>query len=103
MKGDDFLVIGEPELLVGFGFVGVRGLPCFERDDTLAAFRSACADGVRVLIVSQDVAGLIRDELVAWQLGGQCPLVVELPPLAGPVAGQKSLVELIRAAIGIHV
>lgn len=103
MASQDFLVIGEPEIVTGFRFAGVGGRPCFTREDTLDAFRQAQADAVKVLILTQDVAGLIRDELIAWQMGGQCPLIVELPPLSGAVEGQKTLVELIRAAIGIHV
>ena len=103
MAKGEFRVIGEPEIIIGFGFAGVEGRPSFMRDDTLAAFRQACSDGVKVLLVTEDVAGQIRPELVEWQLAGLCPLVVELPCLAGPVEGHKSLVELIRTAIGVRV
>ena len=99
----DFWFIGEPELLTGFRFAGVDGTACFGRQDSLEAFAAAQSSGVRVVIFSQDVADQIREELVDWQLGGQCPLVVELPPLGGAVTPPKSLVDLIRSAVGISV
>jgi V/A-type H+-transporting ATPase subunit F len=103
MTDGGFLVIGEAEIVTGFRFAGVPGVVSLGRDDTLEAFRRSCAEGRQVVILTQDVAGLIRDELIAWQMGARCPLVVELPPLAGPVEGHKSLVELIRQAVGLHV
>jgi V/A-type H+-transporting ATPase subunit F len=57
----------------------------------------------KILILTEQAADWVGDELTEWQLSGAYPLVVELPGLGGKIAGRKSLVDSIREAIGIHV
>lgn len=98
-------MLGQSEIVTGFGLAGVRGKACVTREEVLEAFREKTgkASGVKVLILSEDASSLIQDELLEWQLSGAYPLVVEIPPLSGSPMGKKSMVETIREAIGIHV
>jgi V/A-type H+-transporting ATPase subunit F len=101
----DFFVLGESEVVAGFGLAGVRGRACTTRDDALAAFREMTGGQTpcRVLILTEDMSSLIQEEVLAWQLSGDYPLVVEVPALAGKLKGKKSMVDSIREAIGIQV
>lgn len=112
----EIFVLAEEEILIAFGMIGVKGRAVIGRDDALAAFRSIVHDktctterGVvdlsdcTLLILSEDVSDLIGSELAEWQLGGELPLIVEIPPLSGSSAKHARLVDAVRQAIGIKI
>ncbi|GAB1481707.1 hypothetical protein MASR2M78_05220 [Treponema sp.] len=112
----EYFFIGEAELATAFRFVGISGISVSSTAEAQSAFRRLTrswvegaeavlpgAEGCRVLILTEDVADSLGDELSEWQLSGQFPLVVEVPPLMGKLAGRKTLVDSIRDAIGIRV
>lgn len=110
-----YFVIGERELILAFGLVGVGGAIAVNRDEALDAFRRATgksnnasgagvvSERAKVLILTEDIAVLLEDEILEWQMKGEYPLIVEIPPLQGRVEGKKNLTDAIREAIGIHV
>jgi len=99
-----FYVIGSDELVIGFRFVGVPGMAVHTRDEALAGFREATrSKETLVLIVTEQVASLIPNEVMEWQLAGTYPLIVEIPGIAGHAEDRKSLIDSIREAVGIHV
>jgi V/A-type H+-transporting ATPase subunit F len=53
--------------------------------------------------MTEEVADWLGDLLIAWQLSGRYPLVVEIPGTMGRLPGRKTLVDSIREAVGIHV
>jgi V/A-type H+-transporting ATPase subunit F len=108
--------LGDPELVTAFRFVGIQGRQIRGEDDAHGAFRKITqnwdetagtflpgSEGCRVLIITEEVADWLGSRLTDWQLGGQYPLVVEIPGTLGRMPGRKTLVDSIRAAIGIHV
>ncbi len=112
----DYYFIGDAELVTAFRFVGLEGTAADTPESALAAFRRLTQGWVqdvdavlpgelscRVLIVTEEVADWLGDDLTAWQLSGKYPLVVDIPGLMGKLEGRKTLVDAIREAIGVHV
>lgn len=111
----DFFIIAEDEVVLAFRLVGAEGRGVAGRDDALDAFRYATGSGpdptgrpypgvgAKVLVLTEGVADLLEEESKEWQLGGEYPLIVEIPGPGGRVAGRKSLVDAIREAVGIRV
>jgi V/A-type H+-transporting ATPase subunit F len=125
----EYFFIGEAELVTAFRFVGVPGFAVSSAEQTRAAFArvtrgwveeagtalpgaasggiegwdAAAASACRVLILTEEIADTLGEELSEWQLSGKYPLVVEIPGLMGKLAGRKTLVEAIRDAIGVRV
>ena len=110
----EYFVIGERELVLGFMLVGVEGQAVNNRQEALVAFNrvtgqsSTVATPVsherpKVLILTEDVADMLSDEVIKWQLTGAKPLVVEISGLQGHIAGRKLLTDAIREAVGIQV
>jgi V/A-type H+-transporting ATPase subunit F len=60
-------------------------------------------EGCRVLILTEEAADWLDEDLVQWQLSGRYPLIVELPGTLGRQPGRKSLVDSIREAVGVRV
>lgn len=110
----DYFIIGERELVLAFGLVGVKGTAVSSRDEALDAFNKVTGQGEelsaqvstdipRVLILTENVSVMLEEEITEWQLKGKFPLIVEIPPLEGKVKGKKSLSDSIREAVGISV
>lgn len=111
-----YSVIGERELVLGFALVGVQGTVVGSRDEAIDAFFRATGRGnmlaggtpvtgerAKVLILTEEVAEMLEQEVREWQMGGEYPLIVEVPSLHGHMSGRKTLTDSIREAIGIHV
>ena len=100
----DFFVLGEEEIIIGFDVVGIQGRVVTTRDEALSGFRDAVQiPGLKALIITEETASLIEEELMEWNLTGGFPLLVEIPGIHGRMEGKKSLMQSIREAVGISV
>jgi len=111
----DFFVVAEEEIVLAFRMVGVNGRAVSGREDAIDAFRYATGTGTdpsgrqykgigaKVLVLTEDVADMIEAESLEWQLGGDFPLIVEIPSQGGSKPGRKGLVELVREAVGVGI
>lgn len=99
-----FHFIGSEELAIGFRFVGVPGTVVGTPDEARHAFAEVTGRGeARVLVLTEEVTAMIPREVLDWQMGGQYPLIVEIPGVGGHREGRTSLIDSIRDAVGIHV
>lgn len=102
----EYYFLGDEELAIAFRFAGVEGAAVRDAEEALVFFKKI-TEGSKgncyVLIITEEVALWLGDLLVEWQLSGLYPLIVEIPGISGRLEGRKTLVELIREAIGIHV
>jgi V/A-type H+-transporting ATPase subunit F len=100
----DFFVLGEEEIIIGFGTVGIQGRTVTRREDALTGFDYAVSlPGLKVLIITEEAASFIEEKITAWDMSGQFPLVVEVPGIQGRMEGKKTLIQSIREAVGISV
>jgi V/A-type H+-transporting ATPase subunit F len=116
----DFYFLGDEELVTAFRLIGIQGMPVKDADEAVAVFRKVTeglneTDGTplpasisetetcQVLLITEETADWLGDNLVNWQLSGNYPLIVEIPGISGHIEGRKTLVDSIREAIGIHV
>jgi V/A-type H+-transporting ATPase subunit F len=98
------LVIGHPEAVLGFSLVGVHGQVATSAAEVNQALDDALlAPDVGIVLVTEDVAGLIEARMDQLKLRSTMPLVVEIPPPEGVRHDQPSLSEAVRRAIGIKV
>jgi V/A-type H+-transporting ATPase subunit F len=101
----DYFFIGASEILTAFRFAGVTGKAISTAEEAVSAFHGITEHPMsyKILILTEQAADWLGDELTEWQLSGKYPLVVEIPGLDGKIEGRKTLVDSIREAIGIHV
>jgi len=99
-----YFVIADADTVLGFRYVGIRGCEVNSaREARKALDRAVSNSGIGIVIVTESVAESIRDEVNAVRFGRNRPLIVEVPGRTGPLPGKRSLIELIREAVGIHV
>jgi len=112
----EYFFIGDAELLTAFRFIGIDGVAVTSPSEALTAFRRCTRGEVaegsvllpqeasyKVLILTEEVAVWLGNDLIDWQLSGRYPLVVEIPGIIGHIEGRKTLIDAIREAIGIHI
>jgi V/A-type H+-transporting ATPase subunit F len=98
------LVIGHPEAVLGFSLVGVHGQAATSAAEVNQALHDAlAATDVGIVLVTEDVAGLIAARMEQLKLRSTVPLVVEIPGPAGVRPGQPSLSQVVRQAIGVKI
>ena len=104
----DYFFLGDEELVTAFRFIGIDGIAVKDSEEAIDVFKKITGEKdesakCRVLILTEETADWLGDDMIDWQLSGQYPLLVEIPGFAGRFPDRKTLVEAIREAIGIHV
>jgi V/A-type H+-transporting ATPase subunit F len=98
------LVIGHPEAVLGFSLAGVHGQAASTAEEANKALDDALASKeTGIVLVTQDVAGMIQTRMDDLKLHSTVPLVVEIPSPAGVSADQPSLGDIVLRAIGIKL
>jgi V/A-type H+-transporting ATPase subunit F len=98
-----YLVIADEDTVLGFRCAGVAGIAARGRTEALAALKSARDSEAGVVVLTQEIAAMMQEEVDALRFGGGLPMVVEIPGPRGPLAGRRSLSDVIRQAIGVRV
>ena len=107
----EFYFIGDEELVTAFRFIGIEGMAVKDANNAVEVFKditegtdtSAPMARCQVLILTEETAEWLGDHMINWQISGRYPLIVEIPGISGRHIDRKTLVDLIREAIGIHV
>ena len=98
------LVIGHPEAVLGFSLAGVNGQAVTTAEEADRALDEALASKeVGIILVTQDIAGMLQSRVEDLKLHSTIPLVVEIPSPAGVSPDQPSLSEVVLRAIGIKL
>jgi V/A-type H+-transporting ATPase subunit F len=97
-------VIGHPEAVLGFSLVGVSGTVVTSAEETNQALDRALADSsIGIILVTGDVAEMIRPRMDQLQLHSTVPLVVEIQAPAAVQPEQPSLNDIVFRAIGVKI
>jgi V/A-type H+/Na+-transporting ATPase subunit F len=99
-----FYCIADEDTVRGFRLAGIAGqVAATAPEATLAIEAAAARADVTIIILTEKIAGGIRDQVDAMRLARNRPLIVEVPGPEGPVTGRKTLREFVQAAVGIRV
>ena len=97
-------VVGHPEAVLGFSLAGVDGKPVQNAEQANQAIDEALATkDVGIVLVTKDVARLMRPRMDHLKLHSTVPLIVEIPGPEGVGPDEPSLSEMVLRAIGIKL
>ncbi|MFA6775580.1 MAG: V-type ATP synthase subunit F [Sphaerochaetaceae bacterium] len=98
-----YFVIGDQDTVLGFSLVGVFGMQATNPDEAKAAWSKALADKENgIIIITEDVADMIRATVDRYLFAESFPLVVEIPAARGD-GKQRDLRALVNQAIGVSL
>jgi vacuolar-type H+-ATPase subunit F/Vma7 len=99
-----YYVIADEDTVLGFRYGGVQGEVAETPEAARVAFNRVCRDKrYNIVILTQDVAKGIRDEVNHVRFELQEPVVVEIPGSSGPLPGRPDLLKLIQEAVGLRL
>ena len=100
----DLFVIGDRDTVLGFAYAGVAGTVVEAAEEAKSTFDEIVTnDPPRILIITETAADLIRQDVDRVRFEAERPIVVEIPGPEGPSPDRRSLLDLIREAVGIRV
>ncbi|MFA6844584.1 MAG: V-type ATP synthase subunit F [Sphaerochaetaceae bacterium] len=98
-----YFVIGDQDTVLGFSLVGVFGMQATTVDEAKSAWSKALQDKENgIIIITEDVADMIRGTVDRFLFSESFPLVVEIPPVKGD-GKQRDLRTLVNQAIGVSL
>lgn len=96
-----YFVIGDEDTVLGFSLVGTTGVVVKNGEEAREALTKALDDRNNgIIIITQDIADMVRDVVDHYTFSETFPLIVEIPNrLTGGVS--RDLRSLVNAAIGV--
>ena len=99
-----FYCIGDEDTVRGFRLAGIDGQVVSSGPEAEAALQKATERrDIGVVMITDAVASDIREQVDTVRLECEQPLLVEIPGPLGPIAGRKTLRQLVQEAVGIRI
>lgn len=96
-------VIADEDTVLGFRYAGVEGQAVRTPDEARAALAEQLeAAQAGLIIVTDDIANALGDEITRLRFKSRVPLVVQIPGPAGPAPDRPELLAVIHEAVGIR-
>ena len=99
-----FYVIGDIDTVTGFKLAGIDGRiasSAYEAQEALEV--AVCRQGIKIIIMTEKIASLIRERIDTYVYEMEFPLIIEIPDASGPLDGRKGIEQIIKEAIGISI
>jgi V/A-type H+-transporting ATPase subunit F len=98
-----YFVIGDQDTVLGFSLVGVSGMQATNPKEASEVWSRALEDKENgIIIITEDVADMIRGTVDRYLFSESFPLVVEIPAAKGD-GKQRDLRTLVNQAIGVSL
>ncbi len=99
-----FFCIADEDTVRGFRLAGIEGQTVSTAAETARGLEEAAGRAdVGVVVLTEAVADAIREQVDAFRLERERPLLVEIPGPSGPSPGRRGLRQVVQAAVGISV
>lgn len=98
------LISDNVDTLVGMRLAGIVGVILHEREAVLQELNQVIEDEtIGILIVTEKIMALAKEEIMTLKLKENRPLVVEIPDRHGPSKGSDYITRYIKDSIGIKI
>ena len=98
-----FFIIGDQDTVLGFNLVGIEGEVVSTTEEVQTSLKKAFQmEGLGIIIISERLASLVRDEVDQYFYKTSFPLIIEIPDRLGPMERKGSIRDVIRKAVGVR-
>ena len=99
-----FLISDNRDTWVGMKLVGVDGIIVYSREDALREMKKAVKNqDLGILILTEKVVDMVRDEYLEYKIKSKTPLIIEIPDRNGSIREYNAIKNYIRDSVGIHI
>ncbi len=98
------MVVGHPDAVLGFKLAGVAGRSVANAAEANQALDEVLSSPeIGIVLVTDDVAGMIGSRMEQLKMHSTIPLVVEIPAPERVRPAKTPLSEMVKRAIGIKI
>lgn len=98
-----YFVIGDEDTVLGFSLVGVKGSAVTDKQTATEVFNKVLEEkDYGIVIITDEIADLIREKVDKYLFSESFPLIVEIPSPHGNCQS-KDLHQLVNDAIGVSL
>lgn len=98
-----YFVIADEDTVLGFSLVGTRGMSASNAREAADALHKALENQeYGIIIITQEIAQMIRREVDRYMFSETFPLIVEIPDRSSGYVS-KDLKALVNEAIGVSL
>ena len=99
-----FLISDNRDTWVGMRLAGINGIIIHEKDELLEALNAARKDEeIGLIIMTQKIVDLAKDEIMEFKLKVARPLIIEIPDRHGTMRSENAITNYIRESVGIRI
>lgn len=99
-----FLISDSRDTFLGLQLAGINGIIVHNREDALNEMKKAIHSGnIGILILTERIVDMIRDEVMDYKIKSKTPLVIEIPDRHGSIRDTNAIEEYIRNSIGVRI
>jgi len=99
----DFYVIGDENMVLGLGLMGIPGETVSGEENTLKAISEAMKKQIKIILISDRLLEPVRSQVEEIILKRDFPLLLEIPDRQGPVKGKKSIKDILKSSLGFNI
>lgn len=99
-----FLISDNRDTWVGMRLAGINGIMVHEKSEVIKAMKEAMKDPeIGIIIVTEKIVDVAKDEIMEWKLKKKKPLIIEIPDRHGTTRGYDLITNYIRDSVGIRI
>ena len=99
-----YFVIGDEETVLGFSLAGVDGIVVHDAASARGALDETMErEDIGIIIITERIATMIREEVNAYFYHSPYPLIVEIPDRLGPLEDRISVRDVVQTAVGVRL
>lgn len=99
-----FLISDNRDTWVGMRLAGINGIIIHEKEELLEVLNAARKDEeIGLIIMTEKVVDLAKDEIMAFKLKVARPLIIEIPDRHGTSRSENAITNYIRESVGIRI
>lgn len=99
-----FLISDNVDTQVGMRLAGIKGVIVNNREDVLKELADIRENkDIGIILITEKLASLAREEIDKLKLKMNIPLIVEIPDGKGTTRGNDSITRYIKESIGLKI
>lgn len=99
-----FLISDNRDTWVGMRLTGINGVLVRDRENALTAIKRAMKDeDIGILILTERVVDMAKEEVMELKLKCKTPLIVEIPDRRGTSRDVDTISNYIKNSVGIRI
>ena len=99
-----FIISDNRDTFIGMRLAGVSGVIVHSKEEASDMIKQCISDNeIGVLILTEKIVDMLKDEVVKLKLKSKKPLIIEIPDRHGTSRGYDTISTYIKESVGVKI